>query len=77
MPSTGKGGDVLIYGLKILALPKKGGGVLTLPRFFCGFDSLKILPKDNKTRENTGRGGGLTMPRFFCGFDIVNKSDQK
>ena len=28
-----------------------------MPRFFCGFDSLKILPKDNKTRENTGRGG--------------------
>ncbi len=29
-----------------------------MPRFFCGFDSLKILRKDNKTRENTGGGGG-------------------
>ena len=35
MPSTGKGGDVLIYGLKILALPRRG-------KIFCGFDIVYI-----------------------------------
>ena len=26
--------------VEILAFPREGGGVLTLPRFFCGFDTV-------------------------------------
>ena len=56
----------------------KKGGEGFWSSFFCGFDSLKILPKHNKTRENTGisRQGGSDHAKIFCGFDIVNKSDQ-
>ena len=57
-------------------IAKKGGGGLTLPRFFCGFDSLKI-------RENTGisrRGWGVwPCQDFFVDLILwtkVTKSDQ-
>ena len=46
----------------------KKGGVLTLPRFFCGFDSLKFLG----CQEEVGLKvfGGLTLRWLKVTFDL-------